>query len=158
MSDEANDLQALQALFDEQTLTIAGEQVTVRELTFAQGLRATAAARPIVERLRADGEADRAPDVLALVEEHPESWITLLAIATDHDPAWVEGLRDDEGLALAMAFLTVNRGFFVRRLRVLMAAAQPANEPSAPSTCSAGSPRPATGPAPEPSPSVTPGG
>lgn len=140
------------------TVHVGGRSVTVHELRFAQSLRATPVARPIIESLRAlmdrHGEDIPAGDLVALLTDHPDAWLDLLALATGESAEWIAGLSDADGLALQMALWEVNQRFFVQRL-VLggVMAQQLAGRPRS----SASSSTPATAATPPNSPSGSPG-
>jgi len=114
----------LEVLIAEQTLTLAcGEQVRVHEYTFMEGLRVDALAGAMIKRLQdlflasaGDGADFRLQDLAAVFGEEPRLMSALLAIACGREPAWVEGLSDQDGQLLILTWWNVNRHFFVRRL------------------------------------------
>lgn len=114
-------------LFPDETLTLAGEEVMVREFRYAEGLRAAALARPLLAGLRAliEAQGDIEPEALdGLIGEHQAVWVDLLAMSAGRDAEWVGGLTDRDGLALSMAFWRANGPFFTRRLVVAAALAE----------------------------------
>lgn len=148
-------------LFDEQTLEIAGERIVVREYRYLQGLRAAAIARPLLEGLRAliedlAGPEALAPEALdALIGEHHETWLALIALCIDRPVEWVAALPDAEGQRLGLAFWAANAGFFMRRLVVARAVREGLRSPSPKSSTSSSAP--ATEPTTTTSPRATPG-
>ena len=116
---EAKKTDDAEVLFSDEPVEVAGETVTVREFRYLEGLRAAAVARPILAALRElmDEFDTMAPESIdALIGEHHDAWVQLLAMSTDKDPEWVKGLPDREGLELSMVFWRVNGPFFTRRL------------------------------------------
>lgn len=121
MTDEINDqVTDTEVLQPDREVNVGGELIAVRAFRFAEGLRATPLARPIVSeiaKLTRDGKDGIPSDaILTILGSNQESWIQLIAMSTDKSPAWVQNLSDDDGLALAMAFWEANAGFFMRRL------------------------------------------
>ncbi|MDC8804214.1 hypothetical protein PRZ61_12255 [Halomonas pacifica] len=108
-----------EVLFPDVALTLStGEQVTVREFRYLEGLEVAALARPLFERiiaLHAAGQGgQQVLEVLLL--EHRDLVSTLMAMACDRGAEWVAGLSDSDGMAIVGAFWRANSGFFMRRL------------------------------------------
>ena len=108
-----------------------GEAValTVREFRFLEGLRAQALAGPFVAALAevvGTGEEDalEPATVAGLMAEHAKTWLSLIALATDRELAWVARLRDVDADALSEAMWSANAGFFMRRVVASVAAAR----------------------------------
>jgi hypothetical protein len=158
MTDKTDNANDLEVLFPDETLNIAGEQVEVREFRYLQGLQALPLARPILVGL---GELlqDQTLDPLALealIAEHQDAWLALIAISTGRPVAWIQGLRDGEGMRLSLAFWRVNAGFFMRRLvfgGALAVALKQRVSPSPSASSSTPSSAPATAATPATSPS-----
>lgn len=107
-------------LFPERVLSIAGEDVTVREFTFLEGIRLDAKIQPLLDGFEAAAEDDAtgAELMATLLVDHQELMIELLATCSDRDVEWVESLSDSDGQDLMWTFWQVNRRFFLRRIGV----------------------------------------
>lgn len=116
---DASDLDELDALFPERTIPVAGEQVTVGELGFAQGLRLAAVIAPIVQAIEEQMvEAERAPGydgILGILGQHWSATLTLLQELTGKPADWFERLSAADGELLLLTFWNVNAGFFYQR-------------------------------------------
>lgn len=102
---------------DEGTVTISGEPVAVRELRWAEGMRAMPKLAPIVEAVRnlvANGDSD-ADQFSALLTDNPDAWQALICASTGREPDWVASLSDQDGLTLQAAAWRANAAFFMRR-------------------------------------------
>lgn len=108
----------LDILLPDQVVTIAGKELTIRELTFAQTLRLSQAMAPIIDMLADLCESDEVSPTLmeAALCAQPDAWISFMAQASGQSVAWVESLSDTDGRALQMLTLERNRRFFVQRL------------------------------------------
>lgn len=106
-------------LCPDREVSIAGEVVTVREYSFAQGLRLARYLAPLVEALAlvvTDSEGDDDALLESAFSDESEAVMALMAASCGKDVAWVEGLSDDDGRALMFAWWAANKDFFVRRL------------------------------------------
>jgi hypothetical protein len=72
--------------------------------------RLLAVVRPLASELSAD------PDWLALLGQHGEAMLDLLAITARRERAWVNDLPLDDAVQLAAAVFEVNADFFVGRV------------------------------------------
>jgi len=110
----------LEILYPDQQVKIKGETLTVREFRYREGLEMAALARPFLAGLRALIESAPGavvPEALdALIGEHREVWLMLVAKSCDRELEWVAELPDQYAMALQMAFWGANSGFFTRRL------------------------------------------
>lgn len=110
----------LAVLHPEQSFTLAGREITVREYGHIEGLRLLAWAQPFADALyECFPRGSQAPSVTvlsALLAKHATLVRDMAAQAADVEPEWVEGLRDVDGDRLLMAWWQVNSGFFFRRL------------------------------------------
>jgi len=112
-----------EVLFPERTLTIGGEPVTVREYSFAEGLRIAASHRALLADLAGlflprEGQAadvDLA-DLQAVLGARVEQVLDLIAMATGREVAWLAALSDSNGQDLLLTWWAVNLAFFTRRL------------------------------------------
>jgi hypothetical protein len=110
----------LEVLFPDREIEIAGEPLTVREFRYREGLEMLAQARPFVAALRAlltGPEEDLAPEAFdALLADHLDAWLLMVARSCGRDVAWVARLPDKDAMTLQNAFWEVNAPFFMRRL------------------------------------------
>lgn len=127
------DTELIEVLFSDQVVVIGGQEITVREFRFLEGLKVAAEARPIIAGLRdlAKSGTPPAEAIDQLISEHAELWVRLVARACDRDAAWVAALPDTEASALNLAFWGTNGRFFGRRLVLHAALDQAATKPSA---------------------------
>jgi len=121
MSEQDNN--DAEVLFPDRDLILStGEQVTVREFRFLEGLKIEREARPLIEHLQQAGESgsEHAPiEILEqLLSEHQELLVRLIARACDRESAWLETLSDSDGTVVMLTFWEVNSGFFMRRLQM----------------------------------------
>ena len=123
-----------------------GDRVSlvVREFRFREGLEAQAAARPLVEVL-AEAAADEAGAVDALavdaiMSEHADLWLQLLGQVSDRDPDWLARLSDADGQRVSIAMWEANRGFFMRRVALALAARRKSRSASPASSTSLSGP------------------
>lgn len=114
----------LEVLIPDQTLTLStGEQVTVHEYSFMEGLRVDALAGGLIKSLqdlflasREKAQDFRLHDLAAIFGAEPQIMSELMAMACDRGADWVKALSDQDGQLLILAWWNVNRSFFVRRL------------------------------------------
>ena len=125
----------------ERTVTVDGKKVTVRELTFLQGLTLSPVLQGLIQDL--DGLFDTGEDtpdldaVVAVCGRHQAAFVEAMAVATEKPVDWFAALPDADGEALLLTFWTVNRSFFTRRLvrrRALRRASESVPAPSSPSS------------------------
>lgn len=123
--------------FPARDIVLAGEPVTVNEITFVQSLRLQHALAPVVAELEASVLADaqrlqtQASDLPTAAIPLPATdfdrsllafsaqWdaaVVLIAAATGLTRERIESLDDADGFALLLAFWRVNEDFFLRRV------------------------------------------
>lgn len=123
-------------------------RITVRELRFAESMRAASAARPLIEALSrlvgpdTDDPLD-AGDVQATLEDHGDAWLAVIAVATGRPVEWLAALSESDGSVLSEAMWRVNGAFLARRVVRTAARRMKSESPSQPS--SQRSPEPDTG-------------
>lgn len=107
-----------QVLFPEYVITIGGEDVTVREFTFMEGIRFGRRVEPLIVGMEyAALDNQTGLEMLGgMLVDHEELMLELMATACDRDVDYVAGLSDSDGHELMMTFWAVNRRFFLRRL------------------------------------------
>jgi hypothetical protein len=114
-------LHELNVLLPDRTLTLAGEEITVREFRFAESLELAPLAAPIIADLASMATADEAPAgsaLFAVLGVHQEAFLELVARSIGRPRAWIEGLSRKEGRALALTFWEVNADFFLDDVRL----------------------------------------
>ena len=110
-------------LYPDDQLVIDGQSVTLHEYTFAEGLKATAIARPLLARLTVlvndqDEINIKINDLLTISQDYPDEWIGLLALATGLEVETIAHLSDADGSLLSARAWQVLLPFFGRRLAV----------------------------------------
>ncbi len=116
MSDDKD----METLFPDQTVTIQGKKITVREFRYREGIDAAALAGPLLADLRAlmaDVGDEISPEALnTLIAKHRDIWVDLVARSCGCEVGWVAKLPDRDGMQLDIAFWGANCDFFMRRL------------------------------------------
>lgn len=101
------------------TFTVGGREVTIREYRFVDGLRVRAKAKPLTLALHQQivtGEA-LTEDVLDVLATHGDLVRELVIDATvGADADWYDGLDDNEGTQLLVAWWSVCGPFFLRQI------------------------------------------
>lgn len=120
MSEEGANYGDADILFgDAVTITIAGEPVEVRELRWAEGMRAMPKIAPIVESVRQmindRDDGDDSQRLMDLLTQNADAWQALICASTGRTADWVAGLSDEDGLTLQAAAWRANSAFFMRR-------------------------------------------
>lgn len=140
-ADPAEDLQIIAG---ETRVTLSdGEAVTLREYGFMQGMQVDAIASGIVKDLQDLFLSDqqglfRLQDLARIFGQAPDIMVTLLAMACDRAEDWVRQLSDQDGMLIQLAWWSVNKDFFIRRLvteagaRAMKAVTPSAGEASSP--------------------------
>ena len=130
----------LQVMQPDGELVIQGRAITVREYRFFEGAKLQAQARPFFDGLYAlfdrDGTAPSFDEIEALLGEHEDAVVRMVALASGCDADWIRELDDQDGNRLALTWWLVNSGFFIRRVLRRAAAARlsPGVESSTPSS------------------------
>lgn len=118
VEDPQND--DLVVLHPEQSLTINGCNITVREYGFVEGLKLRPLMKPLLERLyqvTTSGQRIELESVLDAVADHPSEVLQLIAISADVEQSWINELNDADGTLLMMTWWGVCGPFFVRKLQ-----------------------------------------
>lgn len=92
------------------TLVIGGERLELTPLKVGDLPAFARAVQPVAASLSAS------PDWLALLAEHGEAVIDVVAIASRRPPEWVTNLALDDAVRLAEAVFEVNADFFIQRV------------------------------------------
>jgi hypothetical protein len=108
-------------LIPHREITIAGETITVRELTFGEQLKNSAALTALTDALRPllkpDAD-DNLGAVLDALTAQADALAHLIAISTGKPQEWVLSLPGVLGETLAIHWWGVNQHFFIRRLLI----------------------------------------
>ncbi|KRG85657.1 hypothetical protein H7691_11825 [Stenotrophomonas sp. CW117] len=91
-------------------VTLSGGALELTPIRLGELPRLLAVMRPLASELSAD------PDWLALLGQHGDSMLDLLAITTRRERAWINDLPLDDAVQLAAAVFEVNADFFVGRV------------------------------------------
>ncbi|MXY18347.1 MAG: hypothetical protein F4187_03960 [Gemmatimonadetes bacterium] len=99
-------------------------EIEVREFRMLDGMKAQVEARALIAAFAdlvmpgEDGSESTAgtPEYDAVIGNHPEEWLALLARSTGRDAEWLGRLDDGDGRELSQALWEVNTPFFVRRI------------------------------------------
>ena len=126
MSDPDADATDLDTLFPERTLTVAGQPVTVHELTFIQSLHLHASLAPVLEALAPHygAEGIGSDTVIGALAQHPQVACALLAAATRQSEEWIAALPEHDGYLLLLTFVAIHIPFFATRLELARQMAQ----------------------------------
>ncbi len=115
----------LEILHPDREVRVNGETVTVREYRFVEGLRLRATAAPLVEALgelmQRNVDLDQ---VYALLADHEELLLELMALSIDKPVEFVAGLDGPEGELLMDTWWVVNASFFTRAVQRRLLAAR----------------------------------
>lgn len=94
-----------------QVVVIAGETLELTPIRVGEVPKLLAAVQPIASHL-----TQAAPDWLALITQHGDAIVDVLAIAARRSREWVEALSIDDAVNLASVLFEVNADFFVQRV------------------------------------------
>lgn len=117
----------LTVLHPERELTLGGEAVVVREYGNLEWLRLLTRAEPLVGAIAAALQSEQTiayEQALAVIADHADALLPLVAQAVDRDVQWIDQLEGDEVELLLMTWWGVNAHFFVRRAVNRLAVAQ----------------------------------
>ena len=108
----------LDILHPERSFQLAGRAITMREYGFVEGLRLMPLLEPIIHDLRRIMEGEQPlpgiEQVPAVLGDHAEALVELMAIAADLEPDWIAALKADDGHELLWWWWLVNGPFCVR--------------------------------------------
>lgn len=112
---------SLAILYPNQTLTLGGEQIELKEYTLKQQLQHRARFMPFIGTLRANlTEAQAHGDfdldaLLACIAEHYDDVLFLVALSCGKSEDWVGSLSGEDAEGLLMVWWAVNSDFFTRQ-------------------------------------------
>ncbi|AKO44815.1 DUF6631 family protein [[Haemophilus] ducreyi] len=109
----------LNVLFPHQKLTIAGEEIEVKEYSLIQQLQHRALFMPFVTDLRttlsqADTQFGLDP-LMSLLAEHYQDVLTMVSLSINKPLEWVQNLTGENAETVLMMWWTVNSDFFTRQ-------------------------------------------
>lgn len=109
----------LAILHPERDIQIGGEQVTVREYGFVEGLRIRATAAPLIEELYQIMRSENSDldGIYAMLAGHDQLLLELMATSVDKDVGFVRALSDADGSLLMDTWWVVNSAFFIRAVQ-----------------------------------------
>ncbi|MBN5004530.1 hypothetical protein JY447_10725 [Stenotrophomonas maltophilia] len=123
----------LEILMGEGQVRVAGQQLSVREYTFAEGLFIQATARSFLEDLygvfKPGSTVPSFEQVSEICARNADVILNLMAKSANVERSWVESLAEAEGELLMLAWWRVNSGFFIRRVLRRAIAEAPQSNP-----------------------------
>ena len=113
------DISELDALLPRRVITIAGEQLTVREYTLFDTLMLHDHLEPLIVSLAGmvTSPSVDVSTVMRVLSSHARSLPALIAWAVDRDAQWVSQLSGTEGAELMDWWWSVNAHFFISAAR-----------------------------------------
>lgn len=110
----------LAVLHPDREITIAGRPLVVREYGFVEGLRLRAVSEPFLAALYAaakdDGQIPGFVGIEAVLADHAECVVQLVAASARVESEWIMGLSDEDGYRLMQEWWLATGPFFIRRL------------------------------------------
>lgn len=108
---------ALAAVIPEiKTLTIAGEEVAIRQIKTGQLPAVLRAVQPLSHMLKQKGPFD----LNGMFMLYTEDCLTLLQVLSGQSREWIDGLEIDDSIKLFSVLLEANLDFFVLRVLPLL--------------------------------------
>ncbi|WP_427838268.1 DUF6631 family protein [Actinobacillus pleuropneumoniae] len=109
----------LKVLFPNEKITIAGEEIEIKEYSLIQQLQHRALFMPFVTALRSTlskAEAEFGLDgLMNLIAEHYQEILHLVSISVGKPLEWVQNLTGEDAETVLMMWWTVNSDFFTRQ-------------------------------------------
>lgn len=110
---------------DGKTLTIGGDEITIKPLTFGQIPKASKMIAPIVKALASaelGGQSllDLAGNWVEIMAVGGEDLMSLIGWAIGKDRAWFDTLGMDDGIELVKTVIEVNSDFFTKRVMPIL--------------------------------------
>jgi len=112
----------MEILFPEgKTLTIGGEEITIKPLTFGQIPKASKMVAPIIKamaksELAGDSVIDMAGNWVDILAIGGDDLLNLIGWAIGKDRAWFDTLQMDDGVELVKSVIEVNADFFTKKV------------------------------------------
>lgn len=116
VSSKKQDVNDLEILFPDRSVTIAGRSITVREYSFIEGQRLLYLAEPFIRELASTltGDTPSYSDIQFIAARHVDNILKLVAISVDQPEEWVRGLSATDGDTLNNIWWAVNGTFYLR--------------------------------------------
>lgn len=109
----------LNILFPNEKLTVAGEEIIVREYSLIQQLQHHALFMPFINALRATLTREEAEfglePLMQLIADHYQDVLALVAVSVGKPLEWVQELKGEEAETVLLMWWTVNSDFFTRQ-------------------------------------------
>lgn len=107
----------LAIMFPDQTLTLNGEELLVREYRFVEGTRLLPVAAPIIERLRKCKDVSNitVAELDEIAAEYIDNIVYLISVSIDAEPEWIENLNLEDGQTLLLKWWQVNSPFLLKK-------------------------------------------
>jgi hypothetical protein len=138
----------MEILFPEgKTLTIGGEEITIKPLTFGQVPKASKMVAPIIKamaksELAGDSVMDMAGNWADILAIGGDDLLNLIGWAIGKDRAWFDTIQMDDGVELVKSVIEVNSDFFTKkvlsRLNLSIPASPDSGATSSPSSSAPG--------------------
>jgi len=102
-------------------LTIGGEEITIKPLTFGQIPKASKMVAPIIKamaksELAGDSVIDMVGNWVDILAIGGDDLINLIGWAIGKDRAWFDTLQMDDGVELVKSVIEVNADFFTKKV------------------------------------------
>lgn len=102
-------------------LTIGGEEITIKPLTFGQIPKASKMVAPIIKamaksELAGDSVIDMAGNWVDVLAIGGDDLLNLIGWAIGKDRAWFDTLQMDDGVELVKSVIEVNADFFTKKV------------------------------------------
>ena len=115
---------------DGKTLTIGGDEITIKPLTFGQIPKASKMIAPIVKALASaelGGQSllDLAGNWVEIMAVGGEDLLSLIGWTIGKDRAWFDALGMDDGILLVKTVIEVNSDFFTKRVMPMLPQVSP---------------------------------
>lgn len=113
-----NNTSELEVLFPDHQITIGDEEITVRELRFAEQLHWQSVLNEIAKSFDEINvnSVTFFEDALGVLGMHADKLLDVVAYCCDKPREWIESLPSAQGEELLITWWTTNNSFFVRRL------------------------------------------
>ncbi len=115
---------------DGKTLTIGGDEITIKPLTFGQIPKASKMIAPIIKAMSSaelGGQSllDLAGNWVEIMAVGGEDLMSLIGWAIGKDRAWFDALGMDYGILLVKTVIEVNSDFFTKRVMPMLPQVSP---------------------------------
>lgn len=124
----SNTTEELQTLFPDESITVNGEELKIKPLTFGQLPKAL----KVMEKLgglfvQTFGKEDATQaDMLSFLAQGGDELLELICMGVGKPKSWFDNVPMDEGIQLSIKFVEVNSSFFTQRVLPLLVKVTPA--------------------------------